>query len=278
MVLCNRRRVEAINSMTILIDNKSHLSQFGFRSGHSTVHTARTIMLEELRILFSWVNDEDALKSHYIKAIDIDNCLGKRSDKTRKLTARHLVELYGLDPSITLFRAFHYFWKRDEVGQPLLSLLCAYARDTLLQKTAPLILSTSEGKVITRESLEEFLEKNDPGRFSPATLKSTAQNLNSSWTKSGHLTGRAKKLRSYVHPTPGSVAYAFLLGYLCDIRGEMLFETGYTQLLDCSISRSIELAEDASRRGWMVFKRIGKVVEMLFPQILTPQEIEWSRE
>ena len=264
--------------MGISITQNDRASDFGFRNGKSTIHTARTIMFEDLKALFTHVPNINASKNDYIQAIEVDNCLGKRSGKTRKLTAQHLSELYTLDPAVTLFRALRFFWKRDEAGQPLLSLLCAYSRDTLLQKTAPFILSTSEGNIITREDLEEFLEKNEPGRFSKSTLTSTAQNLNSSWTKSGHLIGRAKKVRSRANPTPGSVAYALFFGYLCGIRGEMLLETEYVQLLDCSMNQAIELAEDASRRGWIVFKRIGKVIEVLFPNILNPREIEWSRE
>src|SRR5664279_780143 len=102
--------------------------------------------------------------------------------------------------------------------------------------------------------LEEFIEHQQPGRFSTATLKSTAQNINSSWTQTGHLLGRARKTRAHAIATPGSVAYALFLGYLTGIRGESLFQTEFVKLLDCTIDQAIGLAEDASRRGWIVFK------------------------
>jgi hypothetical protein len=38
------------------------------------------------------------------------------------------------------------------------------------------------------------------------------------------------------------------------------------------------LAEDASRRGWIVMKRIGDVVEVQFPKILTAQEMGWTND
>ncbi|GAB6062864.1 hypothetical protein [Deferrisoma palaeochoriense] len=42
-----------------------------------------------------------------------ENRLGKRSLRTRKLTAKHLAQLYGLDPGILLFRALRDLWPRD---------------------------------------------------------------------------------------------------------------------------------------------------------------------
>ncbi|MGA9188631.1 MAG: hypothetical protein WB014_08755 [Methanosarcina sp.] len=254
------------------------LSRFGFYFKKGGVHTARTMMLEDLKLLLLYVNSPDASKKDYLKAIEEDNCLGKRSGRTRKLTAEHLVELYSLDSSITIFRAMRYLWGRDPSGQPLLALICAYSRDALLRTSAPFIMQYHEGEIVGRETLEVYIEKKFPDRFSKATLKSLAQNLNSTWTKSGHLIGRAKKVRSRASATPGSVSYALFLGYLTGVRGEELFRTEYACLLDCSIDRSIELAEEASRRGWIVFKRIGDVMEVLFPNLLTEQERKWIRE
>ncbi len=254
------------------------LSRFGFYFKKGGVHTARTMMLEDLKLLLSYVNSLDASKNDYLKAIEEENCLGKRSGKTRKLTGSHLVELYSLDSSVTIFRALRYLWERDPDGQPLIALLCAYSRDSLLRISAPFITKHKEGEIISRESLEEYIENEFPDRFSEATLKSTAQNLNSTWTKSGHLIGRAKKARYRAIATPGSVSYALFLGYLTGVRGEELFRTEYARLLDCSTDRSIELAEEASRRGWIVFKRVEDVMEVLFPNHLTEQERMWIRE
>ena len=239
---------------------------------------ARTIMLEELRLLFSFVDDPDAGKSDYLKSIIEDNCLGKRSDRTRRLTARHLIDLYGLNPDITLFRSLRYFWKRDTEGQPLLAMICAIARDSVLRSSIPFIHKFTVGQRVTREALEEFIDNLETDRFSPATLKSTAQNINSSWTQSGHLQGRVKKVRSQPKATPGAVSYALLLGYLSGVRGESLYKTEYVKLLDCSVEQSIELSAEASRKGWIVLKRLGSVIEVLFPNLLSDKEMEWVRE
>lgn len=254
------------------------LDRFGFRSGRGGAHGARTMMLGELRALLTFVDDANAPRETYIEAIEIHNCLGKRSGRTRKITARHLIELYALAPDTTLFRSLLFFWKRDEEGQPLLALICAYARDAILRISSPFILPAYEGDKVMREALEEFLDALEPGRFSKATLKSTAQNINSTWTQSGHPMGKVKKVRTRANATAGSTAYALFLGYLEGIRGEALFLSEYTKLLDCSVDRAIELAEEASRRGWIVFKRVGRVIEALFPGLLTEQEMEWIRE
>ena len=265
-------------NMTIMHTNTNKSSLFGFRFDNGSAHTARTMMLEDLQLLLSYVSNQDSPKNDYLKAVTEDNCLGKRSVKTRTLTSRHLVYLYSLDPSTTIFQALRYFWDRDVDSQPLLALLCSYSRDSLLRISAPLIVQLTEGETIARVDMEEYINEKYPDRFSKATLKSTAQNLNSTWTKSGHLVGKTKKIRARAMATPGSVSYALFLGYLTGIRGESLFTTEYASLLDCSKAHLIELAEDASRRGWIVFKRIENVIEVQFYNLLTAQEREWILE
>ena len=261
-----------------MTEKNKQLSRFGFSFERGGAHSSRTMMLDELRFLLDYVGRPEAEKSDYLQAIDNENCLGKRSGKTRTLTYRHLVDLYSLDPTRVIFRALLYFWNRDIDGQPLLALLCTFARDSIFRSTAPFILKFPEGATITRESLEDFIDAQEPGRFSKATLKSTAQNINSTWTKFGHLYGRARKVRTRAKPTAGSVSYALLLSYLTGVRGQALFQTEYVKLLDCTFDKAIELAEEASRKGWIVFKRVGDVIEVLFPNLINQEDMEWLRE
>jgi len=269
-------KAQAKVSKDLKYNNK--LERYGFSYERGGVHTARTMMLAELRLLLSFVDKFDSQKSDYFDAIQTANCLGKRSGKTRALTYRHLVDLYALDPNLPLFRALRFFWNRDVDGQPLLAALCAYSRDPIFRATAPFILDLHEGETVTREALEEFLDNLEPGRFSNATLKSTAQNINSSWTQAGHLSGRVRKIRARPVATPGNASLALLLGYLTGLRGESLFKSNFTRMLDCSFEKTIELAEDASRRGWISLKRVGNVIEVLFPNLINVQEMEWLRE
>jgi len=252
--------------------------RFGFSHDRGSTHMARTMMLNELRQLLDAVPLSSAPAEAYVQAIEQNNCLGKRSSRTRALTRRHLADLYSLNPDIALFRTLRYFWQRDPDGRPLIACLGACARDSVLRTSAEFILKVHEAQPFSREALEEYLEEQYPGRFSKATLKSTAQNLASTWTQSGHLMGRVKKVRARATATPGSTAFALFLGFLSGERGETLFESTYVRLLDCSFERAIELAESASRRGWIVFKRVSSVIEVVFPALLTELEMEWIRE
>ena len=261
-----------------MTEKNSCLAKFGFSVERGGAHIARTMMLAELDTLLAHVDNPEAETTVYRQLIVDENCLGKRSVKTRTLTYRHLADLYALDQTKILFRALRYFWNRDSAAKPLLSLLCAYARDPVLRSSAPFILKHPEGMPVVREALEEFIDCQDAGRFSKATLKSTAQNINSTWTQSGHIFGRVRKIRACAKPSVGSVSYALLLGYLTGARGQTLFQTEYTKLLDCNPDRAIELAGKASRKGWIVFKHVGNVIEVLFPNLISQEEVEWLRE
>ncbi len=155
--------------------NEETLSRFGFRFDNGSAHTARTMMFKDLQLLFDYLNYADASKNDYLKAIIEENCLSKRSEKTRLLTARHLVYLYSLDPNITVFRVLRFFWERDLNGRPLLALLCSYTRDSLLRTSASFIMPQPEGANVSSHALGGYIEQKEPGRFSEATLKSLAQ-------------------------------------------------------------------------------------------------------
>jgi len=254
------------------------LARFGFSFEEGGAHLARSMMLADLRALLDQIDDLKATRSEYVNAIVSDNCLGKRSGMARSLAARHLANLYGLDPSVTLFRILRYFWSRDPQGQPLLALICAYCRDPFLRASAPFFLALSEGSSVQRVDVENYIETVFPSRFSQATIKSAAQNVSTTWTDSGHVRGRVKKTRARAIATPGSVAYAVLVGYLTGPRGPALFGTEYAALLDRPGALTTELAQEASRQGWINMKRVGPVVEVTFANLLTAQEMEWTRE
>lgn len=239
---------------------------------------SRTMMLEELGLLLEHVGTTDCSPDSCRALIVEQNCLGKRSGKTRTLTFKHLVDLYSLSRAVTIFRGMLYFWERDTASRSQLALLCTYARDPLFRQSATYLQQCPIGGTVTRESIEELIEKVEQGRFSPATLKSAAQNINATWTQSGHLTGKVRKIRTVSTPGPGSVAYALFLGYLSGVRGKLLLQSEFVSILDCPYAKTLELAEEASRRGWLVFKRIGDVIEVQFPNLMTEQEMGWLRE
>jgi hypothetical protein len=85
------------------------LRDAGFRWGEKGTHTSRTIMLKELRAVLANCRS-DATRDDYVAAIHEDNCLGKRTAATRKLSSQRLSELYALDPKVPLFRVMRRCW------------------------------------------------------------------------------------------------------------------------------------------------------------------------
>jgi hypothetical protein len=126
--------------------------------------------------------------------------------------------------------------------------------------------------------MEEFIDAQEPGRFSKATLKSTAQNINSSWTQSGHLTGRVRKVRPVRWRRQARSPWPCFWATSAVCAASRCSRATTPECSTVHSKRTIELAEDASRRGWISLKRVGQVVEVLFPNLITAQEMEWLRE
>ena len=243
----------------------------GFREGTTSVHTSRTMMLGELSLLLAKVSANGKAES-YVSAIVDENALGKPTQTTRQRTAKRLKELYSLDPNCTLFRLLRHFWSADQAGQPMLAFLAAAARDPLLRETTPFMLTVTVGTDVDAMMIGGYLNEKYPSRFRPTTLHSTAQNLASSWTQAGFISGKVKKSRARPTVTPVVAAFAVLLGYLCGIRGKLLLDSTWTRLLNRSPADITDLVIEASRQGWLNYKAAGSVVEVSFPGLLKPQE------
>ncbi|MCX7019640.1 MAG: hypothetical protein NTY46_11755 [Candidatus Sumerlaeota bacterium] len=228
-------------------------------------------MTTELAALLSSV-PANAVRADYARAIIDDNVLGKKTGSNRRLTAQRLSELYGLDASIPVYRLLRYFWDIDPVGRLLSAFLCAFARDPLLRITASAVLPTPAGAIVRTIDLEHAIAAGAPGRLNSSIQNKAASNAGSSWTQSGHLTGRQKKTRVQAMSTPASTAYALLLGYVEGARGAMLFETVWARILDRPKDEIINLAIAASQRGWLQMLRAGDIVDIKFTDILTPKE------
>jgi len=252
-------------------------ASLGFRAGTTSVHTSRTMMLDELSLLLEMVGT-NGKPDAYVSAIIDDNALGKPTQTTRERTAKRLAELYSLDPACTLFRLLRRFWASDRAGRPMLAFLAAAARDPLLREATPFVQSIAVGDAVTPDQVGGHLNEKYPGRWRATTQHSTAQNLSSSWAQAGYLTGKVNKKRARPVVTPVVVTFALLLGYLCGLRGKMLLDTVWTRLLDRTPAEIADLATEASRQGWMNYKAAGSVVEITFPGLLTPHEEKASHE
>jgi hypothetical protein len=243
----------------------------GFRFGDRGTHTSRTIMLTEMTELLGAV-PRDAHRDAYATAIIEDNILGKATTSTRRLTNQRLGELYALDPAVSVFRLFRRLWDVDERGRPILTLLCALARDPLLRATAPPILDISPGIELGRQQMTDAVREAVGNRLNEGILDKVVRNASSSWTQSGHLRGRGRKTRQKVDPTPASTAFALALGYLLGLRGLRLFQALWTRVLDASTDELIALAADAKRIGLLDLKHAGQVIEVGFPTLMTDEE------
>lgn len=219
-----------------------------------------------------------ATHDDYRVAVMEENVLGKRIVSARLWTWKRLRELYGLDPRVTVFRCFREFWEVDSEGRPLLAMLCACARDPLLRMSASVILQAPFDAIVTPVDFVDAIRADAPDRFSPASLRAVAHRVCSSWRQSGHLTGTKVRRRARPIASPAATAYALLLGRLTGVRGPLLFSTFWMALLDVPREGLYDLAAQASRRGWIDFRRAGSVVDVGFSKLLTPEEQEALHE
>ena len=233
----------------------------GFRFGDKGTHTSRTMMLAELNELFAQVR-QTARREEYAAAVIEDNVLGKQTAATRKLTNQRLGELYGLAPHIPIFRVLRKIWDLDEPGRPLTILLCALARDPLLRATAQPVLALPLGAELTRTSMTSAIRASTGNRFNESILDKVARNAASSWSQSGHLKGRVRKIRLEVRPTPGPVAFSIWIGCLYGLAGENLLRTPWARILDQSPVALLDLALRAKQLGLLNVRAGGGVIEI----------------
>jgi hypothetical protein len=161
---------------------------------------------------------------------------------------------------------------------PQLCLVCAFARDPQLRYSFDLIRTLHLGDVLARSEMEQHLENGFPDRFSPAMKKSMAQNVNTTWTFSGHLAGKAKKTRRLPEPRPVSAAFAMFVGYLTGLRGDRLLDSLYASLVSSNRSQLQASLSLASAMGLLSLKQAAGIVEFDFSNLLTSAEQELIHE
>ena len=249
--------------------------RFGFRYGSKGTHTSRTLMLEELALLLAAI-PATASRDDYVHAITEGNVTEKRTVATRRHTVQRLSELYALDLRVPLFKVLRRLWGGDETGRPLLALLCGLARDPLLRLTLPVIVALPIGSELSRQEMVRTVRNGTIDRLNTDSIDKVVRNASSSWTQSGHLSGRMRKLRQRVAPTPAVTAFALLLGYLEGVRGAALLRTSWARLLDNPPESLIQSAKDAKRLGLLDLRHAGDVVEFGFTPLLTIEKLKES--
>ena len=240
------------------------LERVGFRFGARGTQSSRSIMLRELREVLCALPPE-ASRSDYAAAIAEDNVLGKPTGAARRATRKRLAELYALDPEVPLFRVLRLLWeldRRSAGGRPLLAMLAALARDPLLRLTAAPVLALAPGEELVRAEFVASIRAATGSRFNSAVLSKVASNAASSWSQSGHLEGRAPKVRRAVAPTPASVALALWLGEAEGLAGLPLIDSRWAAFLDLSGGAMLPYAMEAGRLGLIRIRAAGNVVEV----------------
>lgn len=228
-------------------------------------------MLEELSLLLDAV-PFDAARRRYADAAVADNCLSKRTASNRAISFQHLKELYALDPNVPLFRVLRRMWADHAASRPLLALLLALARDPLLRTTATAVLPMAAGSELPHQPIKETVAEAVGARLNDSTLDKVVRNALSSWTQSGHLRGRSRKIRQAVEASPAVTAFALLIAYATGRRGQRLFESPWAAVLDSSPAALSESALDARKLGLLDFKQSGSMMEVAFPALLTARD------
>lgn len=237
--------------------------------------TSQTIMVSSLQRLLSVVPSTAPVEDYRSAVID-ENVLGKQTAGGREWAFRQLRRFYGLNPELLLFRALRDLWVHETVGQPLLAILCALARDAVLRASTAVILASEIGADVGARDFDAAIEGAFPGAYSDSTRRTTAQKVASSWQQSGHLHSQTatRKTRCRAKCTPGPTTYALLLGHLQGLRGLALFDTLWTQVLDQPASQLFDLAAKASQHGMLELRHAGGVVEVTFHELLRPFDRE----
>lgn len=234
-------------------------------------------MFSDISYLVDYAGREASYET-YRDAVIVENVLSKPSQKSRKLAWRHLSRLYSLSSDHCLFRAFRTLYFSEDKGQSLLAFQLAYARDPILRACSPFLLSLVIGQQITSQETEQLLARLYPDRFTSASCRSFAQNVNGTWTQAGFLRGKVSKIRIQPDVSWTNVAFALFMAFLQGYQAKMMLVSEWVRLLDLSEEDVLHLASQAAQKDVLVYRRTGEVMEFRFPKCLTNQEYEWLHE
>jgi hypothetical protein len=240
------------------------LETFGLKFSSGGPHISRTMMLAELSAVLANV-PRDSGVADYQEAILQRNVLGKNTESTQRESLRRLRELYALDEETPIFGLLRKLHAIDSASLPLLAIQVAWARDPLLRATTPPVIDASEGERVETVSLAQAFEAAFPNRYSELSRNQTARHAASSWTQSGHLSGRAKKTRQRIKPTTVAVTMAFFIGDIAGYHGAAVFSNPWHRLLDLNPDRAKAAGFEAHRAGLLNLRAVGEIVELSFP-------------
>ncbi|MBY6706227.1 hypothetical protein HQ308_05375 [Rhodococcus sp. BP-241] len=209
----------------------------------------------------------NAPAEQYRAAVVDDNVLGRPTQTGRQRSYRHLRELYFLNPDRPEFSALRHYWDIDPRSRPLLAGLLAYTRDEVLRASFRAIAEKPPGSIVNSADLTAVVAAQFGREMSESTLGKTGRNTGASWTQTGHLSGRAKKVRQSIEVFPAVVAYAAHLGYFAGKRGEGVLDTPWAAVLDLPIGAGLDALRRAHTQGLLDLLVAGSVVEVSFHRL-----------
>ena len=247
----------------------ANLVRLGFRVGRGGAHQSKTLMLRELSALLA--------ASRTAPEVDVQclvlerNVLDKSTGSARRSALERLNGLYALSTAPPISRALSSLWATNSHGQPALALTCALARDPLLRDSASVVLRASRGSIVGSPDFARIFSEKYPHRFSEKMLNSLSRNCASTWTQTGHLSGRVGKTRQQAHATPSSAAFAALLASLAGFGGPSLLASPWLAILDRTAPQVVALLREAEGLGLTRVRSAGEVVEIVTRQPFAQQ-------
>lgn len=230
-----------------------------------SVHTSRTLMVEDLTAVLAQAGQSVLVPEELRQAVVEGNLLGKRTERTRLRTWRYLNSAYQLtDPDLGA-TGFLRLWHEAPEAQGQLALLRAFAHDDLLKLSAVWLRSVPYGEKVGWPELAEFL-KAAGVNYSEKTIRSAAQNLLSTWTQVGWLSGKTAKQRAAVTWHPAAITFLLFQEYRWGRRGLGLYESETAGALGLTPDQLDALASEAGRLGYLAYRRLDDVLEITFPR------------
>lgn len=232
----------------------------GLRLSGGGGHQSKTMMLAEVSAILGAAETRGLPEA--LVAVQSENLLGKSSTAASESALKNLGSLYSLKTPLPVTRAMLRLWPDSPESRPLLALLCALARDPILRDTAHTVLSSPLGSGVGTSDLIRALAEKHQDRFSFATFRSLGQNCAATWTQSGHLSGRVKKVRTRVDATPESAAFAAFIAQAAGFGGPAILTSPWMTVLDASPDEQLGLLRRAQGRGLVRVRHAGAVFEL----------------
>lgn len=244
----------------------TQISAYDFALGTLRTTSSHTIGIPLLTQLLREV-PPGASGEQYRYAVVEENVLGRSTLSGRKRSFRHLRELYFLDPRQPEFMALRHFWQIDSTSGPLLAGVLAFIRDELFRTSFAAIAELPLGATVGSADFTEVVAGRFGEELSQSTLAKTGRNTGACWTQTGHLAGRAKKVRIEVIASPVVIAYAAYLGHLAGGRGLGVLDNPWSEILGLAPGRKLEALRDAHTQGLLDLLVAGNVVDVSFPAL-----------